>query len=35
VAQLEGALDGAPAGTAGGHQGSVNVEQQDGRFHGR
>jgi hypothetical protein len=35
VAQLEGALDGAPSGTVGRHQGSVNIEQQDGRSHDR
>ena len=35
VAQLEGALHGAPTGAAARDQGSVDIEQQDGRFHGR
>jgi hypothetical protein len=34
VPLLERAFDGAPAGAASRYQSAVNVEQQDGWFHG-
>jgi hypothetical protein len=35
MAQLERALNRAPAGAAGRNQSAVDIEQQDGWFHGR
>jgi hypothetical protein len=35
MAQLERAFNGTPAGATRRHQCAVNIEQQDGWFHGR